>query len=386
MNKPTQSADFVAGRRQMHFAGQAHQYRSFLPGPVNRPYQWRAAKISVLLEEAVRRLGELNAYSALIPDVDFFIEMHVRSEAVKSSRIEGTKTGVDEAALPEDEIAPQDRDDWAEVQNYIRAMNHGIDALATLPVCMRLLCGAHKILMSGVRGENKQPGEVRSAQNWIGGASIAGAHFVPPHPSALPELLTDLEKFWHNRSLHMPHLIRTAISHYQFETIHPFNDGNGRIGRMLIVLHLIELGVLKRPTLYLSDFFERNKGAYYDALTLVRERNDLDQWLAFFLTAVSETADKGIDVFTRIISLREEYDERIAALGRRAKRARALMPGLFSSPAVTVSQAAARLQISTSAANTLINQMAQAGILREATGHSRNRVFLLHAYLNLFSA
>lgn len=386
MNKPTRPAGFVAGHHQPHFSGKAHQYRSFSPSPVNRPYQWQDPKIPGLLEEAVRRLGELNAYSALIPDVDFFIGMHVRSEAVKSSRIEGTKTGVDEAALPEEEIAPQRRDDWAEVQNYIRAMNHGIAALDTLPVCMRLLQDAHRILMSGVRGENKQPGEVRAGQNWIGGANIHSAHFVPPHPGALPELLTDLEKFWHNRDLAMPHLIMTAISHYQFETIHPFNDGNGRIGRMLIVLHLIERGVLKKPTLYLSDFFERHKGAYYDSLTFVRERNDLDQWLAFFLSAVSETAGKGIDVFTRIIALREVYDRRIAALGRRAKHAQALMPGLFSSPAITVSQASERLQVSTSTANTLINQMEQAGIIREATGHSRNRIFLLHEYLELFYA
>lgn len=386
MNKSAPSAGFVAGNHQVHFSGKAHQYRSFSPSPVNRPYQWQAPKISVLLEDAVRLLGELNAYSALVPDVDFFIEMHVRSEAVKSSRIEGTKTGVDEAALPEEEIAPERRDDWAEVQNYIRAMRHGIDALDTLPVCMRLLQGAHRILMSGVRGESKQPGEVRAGQNWIGGANIAGAHFIPPHPGALPELLTDLEKFWHNRDLQMPHLIMTAISHYQFETIHPFNDGNGRIGRMLIVLHLIELGILKKPVLYLSDFFERHKGAYYDALTFVRERNDLDQWLAFFLSAVSETAKKGVDVFTRIIELREEYDGRIAALGRRAKHARALMPGLFSAPAITVGQASERLQVSTSTANTLINQMEQAGILREATGHSRNRIFLLREYLELFYA
>lgn len=385
MKKSTRPA-FVAGNYQPHFSGKSHQYRSFSPSPVNRPYQWRDPKIPVLLEEAVRLLGELNAYSALIPDVDFFIEMHVRSEAVKSSRIEGTKTGVDEAVLPEEEIAPENRDDWAEVQNYILAMNHGIDALDALPVCTRLLQGAHKILMSGVRGERKQPGEVRAGQNWIGGTNISNAHFIPPHPGELPGLLTDLEKFWHNRSLEMPHLIRTAISHYQFETIHPFNDGNGRIGRMLIVLHLIELGILKKPTLYLSDFFERNRAAYYDSLTFVRERNDMDQWLVFFLSAVTETAEKGINVFTQIIALREVYDGRIATLGRRAKHARKLMPGLFSSPVITVSQTSERLQVSTSTANTLINQMEQAGILREATGHSRNRIFILHDYLELFYA
>ena len=384
MTKQTPPTGFVAGHYQPYFSGKDHQYQSFLPAPVNRPYSWQDPRIPVLLEEAVRLLGELNAYSALIPDVDFFIEMHVRQEAVKSSRIEGTKTGVDEAALPEEEIAPDKRDDWAEVQNYITAVNHGINALAGLPVCMRLLASAHGILMSGVRGESKQPGKIRAGQNWIGGTSIRTAQFIPPHQNELPGLLTDMEKFWHNHNLNMPHLVKIAISHYQFETIHPFNDGNGRIGRMLIVLHLIELGILKKPTLYLSDFFERNKGAYYDALTLVRERNDLDQWIMFFLSAVIETAGKGTNVFTSIVALREEYDKRIIAFGRRAKHAHKLLLKLFSSPAITVRQAAGYLEVSNSTANTLLHQMEQADILRKTTSHSRNRIFLLHEYLMLF--
>ena len=386
MKKPPQpkAKGFVAGHRQPHFSGKEHQYQSFLPSSVNRPYEWQDKRIPVLLEQAIRLVGELNAYSVLIPDVDFFIAMHVRSEAVKSSRIEGTKTGMDEVVLPEEEIAPEKRDDWAEVQNYIKAMNYGINALNDLPVCMRLLKDTHRILMSGVRGENKQPGEIRNAQNWVGGTSMRTAKFIPPHQNELPGLLTDLEMFWHNQNLNMPHLIKMAISHYQFETIHPFNDGNGRIGRILIVLHLIESGILNKPTLYLSDFFERNKGAYYDALTFVRERNDMDQWIVFFLSAVIETAGKGIDVFTEIVALRKEYDNRIITFGRRAKYAHKLLLQLFSSPVITVSEAAAHLAVSTSTANTLINEMEQEGILREATGHSRHRIFVLHEYLRLF--
>lgn len=382
-NKPQQN-QFIAGTHKKHFWGKDYEYQSFLPSPVNRPYEWKDKRIPVLLEEAIRLVGELNAYSILVPDVDFFIQMHVRNEAVKSSRIEGTRTGMDEAVLPEEEISPEKRDDWTEVQNYIKAMNTSIARLNELPISMRLLQGAHKILLSGVRGEHKQPGEVRTGQNWIGGTSIQTAAFIPPHPEDMGEVLKDMEFFWHNKGLNMPHLIKMAISHYQFETIHPFNDGNGRIGRMLIGLHLIELGILRKPTLYLSDFFERNKGAYYDALTFVRERNDLDQWVVFFLSAVIETAKKGKDTFEKIIDLRARYDKQIMELGRRAKLAHKLLLQSFSMPAFKVSDASKYLNASNTATNTLVGEMESVGILKEVTGFSRNRIFVLHEYLDLF--
>lgn len=381
--KNKQNNQFIAGNYKKHFYGKEYEYQSFAPSLVNQPYEWKDKRIPVLLEEAVRLVGELNAYSILVPDVDFFVQMHVRNEAVKSSRLEGTRTGMDEAVLPEEEINPEKRNDWAEVQNYIRAMNHAIARLPELPICMRLLQEAHKILLSGVRGEHKQPGEVRTAQNWIG-PSIQSAVFIPPHPDDLPEALKDLEFFWHNKGLNMPHLIKMAISHYQFETIHPLNDGNGRIGRMLITLHLIELGILRKPTLYLSDFFERNKSKYYDALTFVRERNDLDQWLVFFFSAVIETAKKGKAVFEEIIELRRRYEKKIMTLGRRAKLAHELLLQLFSSPAVSVARIEKQLNISTSSAHRLANELDQAGILSEITGFSRNRVFILHEYIELF--
>lgn len=279
---------FKAGRWQ-----QRYQYKSFEPVPVNHEWRWEDPTINSLLEQATRALGELNAFSLIVPDIDLFIEMHVVKEAQTSSKIEGTRTGIDEALMTEEHIRPEKRDDWREVRNYIEAINTAINELKTLPLSNRMLKKTHAILMQGVRGEHKQPGDFRNSQNWIGGSSLNDATFIPPHHENVAELMSDLEKFWHNQEIVVPHLIRIAISHYQFETIHPFLDGNGRIGRLLIPLYLVSYGLLAKPSLYLSDFFERNRAGYYDALMQVRVSNNLAHWVRFFLMALLKPQQKG---------------------------------------------------------------------------------------------
>ncbi len=370
---------FIAGRWETRY-----QYKSFEPVPVNHEWSWEDPTINALLEQATRALGELNAFSLIVPDIDLFIEMHVVKEAQTSSKIEGTRTGIDEALLPEEQILPEKRDDWREVRNYIEAVNTAIESLTALPLSNRLLKQTHSILMDGVRGERKQPGEFRISQNWIGGSSLSDATFIPPHPEGVAELMSDLEKFWHNTQIVVPHLVRIAISHYQFETIHPFLDGNGRIGRLLIPLYLVSQGLLAKPSLYLSDFFERNRSSYYDALMKVRVSNDLIHWVRFFLNGVAQTATKGRDVFRQILALRTEVEHSLLSMGKRAPTARQALNLLYRKPIVSAADLEQAIHVSTPTANALIRTLIGKGILREITGQQRGRVYVFDRYLNLF--
>ncbi len=365
---------------------QQYQYKSFTPSKVNLEWTWKDPKINTLLAEANKKLGELNAFSLYVPDINFFISMHVIKEATTSSKIEGTKTGVDEALLSIDEIAPEKRDDWSEVQNYIKALNYSIEKLKEIPLSTRLLKEAHKILLEGVRGESKMPGEYRTSQNWIGGATLKDAVFVPPHHTEISDLMNDLENFIHNDKIEVPHLIKIAIAHYQFETIHPFLDGNGRLGRLMITLYLVSTGLLDKPTLYLSDFFERKKSLYYDNLTFIRTSNNLIQWIKFFLVAVIETSDKGVKTFREILKLKENIEgTKLLSLGKRVKNAKNLINFLYKKPLINVKDVEKILNVTTKPANAIINQFEELGILKELTGYKRNRFFLFEQYYKLFS-
>ena len=371
--------DFRAGTFK-----QQYQYKSFSPTLVDREWTWDASRINTLLEQANQALGELNAFSLIVPDVDLFIEMHVIKEARTSSRIEGTQTEMDEVLMRREDIDPERRDDWEEIQNYIMAMNQAIEELKTLPLSNRLLKQTHAILMQGVRGKHKTPGEFRRSPNWIGGTGLSDAMFIPPHQDEVPDLMIDLEKLWHNRKIHVPHLIRIAISHYQFETIHPFLDGNGRIGRLLITLYLVSKGLLAKPSLYLSDHLEKNKDAYYDSLSTVRTSNDLGQWVRFFLVAVLETAQKGKQTFQAILALRSEMEPKMLELGRRARNGQKLLTLLYRLPLVSANDVADELGVTHQTANALVAEFVKIGILKEMTGQSRNRLFLFDRYFNLF--
>ena len=371
--------DFNAGRWV-----QQYEYKSFTPAPVNHEWTWEDPRINTLLEEATRAIGELNAFSLIVPDVDLFIRMHVVKEASTSSRIEGTQTEIEEALAPKELVAPERRDDWQEVQNYIKAMSQAIEDLEKLPLSNRLLRDTHRILLEGVRGEGKLPGEFRRSQNWIGGSGPSDAVFVPAQHTEVPELMSDLEKFLHNDQIQVPHLIRVAIAHYQFETIHPFLDGNGRIGRLLITLYLVSKGLLKKPTLYLSAHIEKHKGAYYDALSRVREANDLGQWVRFLLTAVRDTGRKGTQAFQGILDLRKEVESKTLSLGKKAENARLLLNHLYRNPFVTPLEVAEMLGVTHQTASSLIRDFERLNILKKWQKMGRSHLYVFGRYLALF--
>lgn len=360
-------------------------YESFLPSPVNHGWHWSDARINTLLEEATQALGELNAFSRIVPDIDLFIQLHIVKEANASSRIEGTRTEMEEAIRPEEDVPAERREDWNEVQNYVRAMREAIDALDDLPLSTRLLKQTHATLMEDVRGQSRNPGEYRSSQNWIGGSSLDDAVFIPPPHHRIPELMSDLEKFWHNEEIQVPNLIRIAISHYQFETIHPFLDGNGRIGRLLITLYLISNGLLNRPSLYLSSYIDKHRSAYYRSLSRVRGTDDLGQWVRFFLVAVRETARQGRDTFEDILDLRQRAGEQAASLGRKAGNARRLLTLLYRQPFVDAKDVVESLDVTHATALSLLDDFVDLDLLEETTGRQRNRRYLFAEYVDLFT-
>ena len=364
------------------------EYKSFTPNPIALQWMVEDPVIHQLLEEANREIGRLDAFSELVPDVDFFIKMHITKEATVSSKIEGTQTSFQEAFINQDEIAPEKRDDWQEVHNYVEAMNVAIREMESLPISNRLIRSTHRTLLDGARGSEKMPGEYRRSQNWIG-QSLKRAAFVPPTHEEIPDLMQDLERFINAEIIPLPivvpHLIKIAIIHYQFETIHPFLDGNGRIGRLLITLYMIDKKLIRRPTLYLSEFFEQHRKDYYDKLNQVRTHNELDAWIRFFLEGVIETAQNSIRTFQQIIALRDEIErKKLIALGRRQTDAQLLINEMYKQPVLNGTEIAQILGKHPSNANKLITELEKMEILTEITGYSRNRLFAFSPYINLF--
>jgi Fic family protein len=360
-------------------------YKYFVPSFINDEWSWKIPVLNRLIEKAAIKLGELNSFARLVPNIDLFIQLHVTKEAVVSSRIEGTSTNMDEAVLPYEEIIPERRNDWLEVNNYIKALNEAIRELEKLPLSSRLIRKIHKILLTSARGEYKLPGEFRKSQNWIGGASLADAVYIPPRAELVNDLMSDLEKFLHSDDIQVPSLIRIGIAHYQFESIHPFLDGNGRIGRLLIPLFLVSEGLLDKPLLYLSAYFERNKNLYYDNLTMVRTKNDMVQWLKYFLVGIDQTATQAAQALSAVLDLKAEKENEIRLnYGRRSNSAIKLLDELFRNPVTTVEQASVTCDLSFKAANDLVSLFNKHKILMELTGQSRNRIFVFKSYLNIF--
>ena len=373
-------ADYTAGTHEAQY-----EYESFLPATICHEWTLADAELTDLLGRADRALGELNGVSRLAPEIDFFIRMYVAKEATQSSRIEGTQTNIEDAFKDEQDVSPEERDDWVEVQNYIEASNYAIAALERLPLSNRLLCEAHARLMQGVRGERKQPGELRRSQNWIG-VSLKNATFVPPHHERLADLMHDLERFLNNESHHIHPLLRAAIAHYQFETIHPFLDGNGRLGRLLVSLFLVDQKLMHKPALYLSDYFERNKTAYVDHLMAVRQANHMREWLIFFLHGIEETALAASQVFEKVLKLKSRIDtEVLPHFGpRKLTKAQAVLRLLYARPVTDIKLVSEQLEVTTNTASSLIQDLVRHGVLKEVTGQQRNRLFVFSDYVTLF--
>lgn len=359
-------------------------YSCFIPEFINRKWALDDVDVINLLGQAERAIGRLDMFSDYIPNINLFIRMHVVKEATQSTKIEGTKTNIEDVLQTRDEIPSDKRDDWDEVQNYIKALHLAMDQINNLPFSSRLIRTIHRTLLQGVRGQHKNPGEFRRSQNWIGGASINDATFVPPVHTMVPDLMSDLEKFANSNDNSLPDLIKIAIIHYQFETTHPFLDGNGRVGRLLIPIYLVDRKLLKTPSLYISDFFERNRKLYYDNLTLVRSDSNIKQWVKFFLTGIIEIAQRGVETFDSVLKLQNQVEANLAPLKGRLPSAHRVMEQLYQNPYINAAMVAKVTGKTPASAYKLIEDLVKLGVLVEITGGKRDKRYLFKKYLDIF--
>ena len=367
---------------------QPNGFRAFIPNPLPPlPAIDLTGNLQALLSQADHALGLLEGAARMLPNPELFVFMYIRKEAVLSSQIEGTQSSLQDVLAAEAKLFdPNAPSDVGEVVNYVRAMQHGIARLGQLPISVRLIQEIHAELMQGVRGGNLTPGELRRSQNWIGpaGCGIRNASFVPPPPHEMLQAMSELELFLNSPSS-LPLLVQIAIAHVQFETIHPFLDGNGRVGRLLITFLLMNRGLLTQPVLYLSHHFKRHRSAYYEHLQMVRTRGDWEGWVEFFLQGVIDVSREAALTAKAILAMREEYRSKIAdTMGRGAGSAHRVMEKLFDQPIVAVATVREWLDITPAGANSVVNRLVEIGLLTEITGYARNRRFRFDPYLRLF--
>ncbi len=371
------------------YTSQIGGYKAFDPKPLppDPPIQLDNEMVH-LLSQAERALGRLEGASGILPNIDLFVAMYVHKEAVLSSQIEGTQASlIDVLAFEADAVVPENPQDIEEVVNYINALKYGLQRLTTLPISRRLICEIHSLLLQGVRGANRQPGQFRTTQNWIGnsGATIRTAHFVPPSPTDMNRALDELETFIHEEK-DVPLLLKIGLVHAQFETIHPFLDGNGRMGRLLIAFLLCYEGILSRPLLYLSHFFKVHRLDYYSYLQKIRDEGDWESWLKFFLRGVYEVAQEATTTAMNIVQLREKHRNIIATTSssRSAGPAYQLLEYLYEKPIITVNNVTMVTGLSYKNANRLVTNFQEHGLLRQMDTYQRNRRFVYSDYLALF--
>jgi Fic family protein len=361
--------------------------RAFVPPPLPPAPALQLDRLQLLLEQATHALGRLDGLTSALPDLSVFIYAWVRKEAVLSSQIEGTQSSLSDLLMYENEEAPGvPIEDVEEVSNYVRALNHGLQRLRDgFPLSLRLIREIHEVLLTGARGGDKEPGEFRRSQNWIGGTRPGNAAFVPPPPDLVLECMSDLEKFLHNEGQALPLLIRAGLVHVQFESIHPFLDGNGRLGRLLVTFLLCTGGALREPILYLSLFFKTHRQLYYDLLTRVRTTGDWEAWLDFFLTGVKQTAEQAIGNALRIVALLETDRKKIDATGRPAASILRVHEYAQTHPIFSIAAAAGKVGITFPTASAAIEHMQRLEILREVTGKLRHRLFAYSGYLDILN-
>ncbi len=362
-------------------------FRAFVPNPLPPAPPLRLEdRDHDLIEKANRALGRLDGITTLLPDVSLFLYFYVRKEAVLSSQIEGTQSSFSDLLMHEEHLAPGvPLDDVQEVSNYVAAMNHGLKRLRedNFPLSLRLIREMHEVLLAKGRGSDKAPGQFRRSQNWLGGTRPGNARFVPPPPDRVAECMSDLEKFLHDQPQRTPALIKAALAHVQFETIHPFLDGNGRLGRLLITLILCAEGAIQQPLLYLSLFFKQHRMEYYDRLDAVRLKGDWLGWLRFFLEGVRETARQAADTAGRILSLFDEDRRKVENLGRKAVSAHRVHDLLQRHPITTIRSATKQLNLTAPTVRSAIESLEQLGIVREITGKQRDRIYVYDRYVKI---